>query len=103
MIQLVRWSTEMGIDDAMKEVFSDDFDASDGADDRPAVRKVLFFGETVGSLVKHLVLDWDLLSDLSWFEGMWKRVAARAQVLRDRDGEPRIFEHFESLATRSSE
>ncbi|MDA8385230.1 MAG: hypothetical protein M0Z88_03065 [Actinomycetota bacterium] len=103
VIQLVRWSTEMGLDDAMKEIFSDGFDASDGASDSPAVRKILTFGETVGSLVKHGVLDWDLLSDLFWIDGMWNRVAAHAEFARNRLGEPRIYEHFEALAARNSD
>lgn len=101
VIQLVRWSTDMGLDDAMKEIFSESFDAADGASDNPAVRKILIFGETVGSLVKHDVLDWDLLSDLFWIDGMWKQVAAHAQFARNRMGEPRLYEHFESLGTRS--
>ncbi len=93
----------MGLDDAMKEIFSDGFDPSDGASESPAVRKILTFGETVGSLVKHGVLDWDLLSDLFWIDGMWNRVAAHAAFARNRLGEPRIYEHFEALATRSSD
>ena len=101
VIQLSRWSTEMGLDDAMKEIFADGFDASNGASDNDSVRAVLNFGETVGSLVKHKVLDWDLISDLFWIEGMWSRVKARAEHDRKRTGEPRLYEHFEALATRS--
>jgi hypothetical protein len=101
VIQLSRWSTEMGLDDAMKEIFADGFDAGNGASDNDSVRTVLHFGETVGSLVKHNVLDWDLISDLFWIEGMWSRVQARAEYDRKRAGEPRLYEHFEALATRS--
>lgn len=91
----------MKLDEAMKEIFSENFDAADGASDSAGVRKVLMFGETVGSLVKHGVLDWDLLSDLFWIDGMWKQVAAHAEYARTRMGEPRLYEHFESLGTRS--
>lgn len=91
----------MELDDAMREIFSENFDASNGASDSPAARKVLIFGETVGSLVKHGVLDWDLLSDLFWVDGMWKQVAAYAEYARSRLGEPRLYEHFEALGTRS--
>jgi hypothetical protein len=101
VVQLSRWSTEMGLDDAMREIFADGFDAGDGSSENEAVRKVLNFGETVGSLVKHNVLDWDLLSDLFWINGMWRQVKAHAQYARQRTGEPRLYEHFESLATRA--
>ncbi|HUZ41848.1 MAG TPA: hypothetical protein VMU68_10735 [Acidimicrobiales bacterium] len=91
----------MGLNDAMKEIFADGFDASDGAPDNDSVRAVLNFGETVGSLVKHNVLDWNLLSDLFWIDGMWSKVKAHAEYQRQRTGEPRLYEHFEALASRS--
>jgi hypothetical protein len=101
VIQLSRWGTELGIDDAMKEIFADGFDASDGAADNASVRKVLNFGETVGSLVKHNVLDWDLMSDLFLFDLLWRQVKSHADYLRQRNGEPRLYEHFEAMADRS--
>jgi hypothetical protein len=103
VIQLSRWSTEMGLADAMKEIFSDGFDASDGSADKDndSVRTVLHFGETVASLVKHHVLDWDLISDLFDIKGMWGQVKASAEFERNRHSEPRLYEHFEALATRS--
>jgi hypothetical protein len=59
----------------------------------------LFFGETVGTFVKQGVLDRGLVEDLWWIEGMWSRVGPAAQRQRQRLGEPRLFENFESLAT----
>ena len=103
VMQIVRWSTDMGLDEAMQEIFSDGYDPNDVSSEDEAVRKVLAFGETVGTLVKHGLLDWDVLSDLYWIEGMWKRVAAHAVSIRERLGEPRIYEHFESLAARSGQ
>ncbi|MFI5036386.1 MAG: hypothetical protein ACHQFZ_09315 [Acidimicrobiales bacterium] len=100
IVQLSRWSTEMGLDRAMKEIFSDGFDAGDGSSDNESVRTVLGFGETVGTLVKHNLLDWDLLSDLFWIDGMWRQVAAQARFARERAGEPSLYEHFEALAAR---
>jgi Domain of unknown function (DUF4760) len=100
VVQLMRWSTEMRLDDAMAEIFSDGFDAGDGSSENASVRKILHFGETVGTLVKHNVLDWSMLSDLYWIDGMWKQVAAHAQHARTQMGEPRLYEHFEALATR---
>lgn len=92
----------MGLDGAMQEIFSDDFDPTDVARESESIRKVLSFGETVGTLVKHGVLDWDLLSDLFWIDGMWRQVAAHALEAREHLGEPRIYEHFEALARRSA-
>lgn len=102
VVQLSRWSTELGLDDAVREIFADGFDAGDGSSDNESVRKVLNFGETVGSLVKHKVLDWDLISDLFWIDGMWRQVEAHAKYQRERTGEHRLYEHFEALASRSA-
>lgn len=99
VVQLMRLSTDMGVDAAMKEVFSAGFNAADGSIDNESARTILNFGETLGTLVKHNVLDWDLLSDLFWIDGMWSKVAARATYLRDTMGDARLYEHFESLAT----
>lgn len=102
-MELVRWSTELGLGDALSEIYAPDFDPSDTADQSPAVRKVLMFGETMGTLVKHDVLDWDLASDLFWIEGMWNKVGAHARAIRQREGEPKLYEHFESLAVRATQ
>src|SRR5579863_2463682 len=101
VIQLSRWGTELGIEGALREIFADGFDASDGSKDNESVAKVLAFGETIGSLVKHNVLDWNLLSDLFWIEGMWRQVAATAKYRRDQTGEARLYEHFEALAAKA--
>jgi Domain of unknown function (DUF4760) len=100
VVQLSRWSTEMGLDKAMAEIFAEGFDPGDGSSENESVRKVLHFGETVGSLVKHSVLDWDLLSDLFWIDGMWAQVKSHAMFARQQSGEARLYEHFEALASR---
>ncbi len=100
VVQLMRWGTEMGLDDALKEIASEGFDASDGKGDNPSVRKILFFGETVGSLNKHGVLDWELLTDLFPVEFMWQRVRAQAESMRQQLGDERLYEHFEALAAK---
>jgi hypothetical protein len=102
VIDLVRWSTDIGLDNAMSEIFSKDFNAEDGTTNNQSVRKILIFGETVGSLVKHNVLDWDLLSDLFYIEGMWNQVAAHARHARESSGDSRLFEHFEAMAARGA-
>ncbi len=101
LMDLVRWSTEMGLSEALAEVYAPEFDPNDTTNQSGAVRKVLMFGETMGTLVKHNVLDWDLASDLFWIEGMWSRVGVHARFIREREGEPQLYEHFEALASRA--
>jgi len=100
-MELVRWTTELGLSAALAEIYADEFDPADGSVESEAVRKVLMFGETAGTLVKHNVLAWDLLSDLFWIEGMWEKVSAHARFIREKYGDPRLYEHFESLAARA--
>jgi hypothetical protein len=98
VVQLVRWGTEMGLDDAVSILFAPDFDPESASPDDPAVRKLLSFGEVVGTLTKQRVLDRGLVLDLWWIEGLWQRVGPAARRRRDELGEPRLFENFEALA-----
>jgi len=98
IVQLARWATEMGLDEAQIALFAPDFDPQTASADDPAVRKMLAFGETVGTLTKQRVLDRDLVHDMWWVEGMWSRVGPAARRRRDEMGEPRLFENFEALA-----
>jgi hypothetical protein len=99
IVQLMRWGTEMGLQESLAALFSPDFDAEDGSKDNPDVRKVLFFGETVGTLVKHNVLDRALLIDLLWIEGIWAQVDAFALHAREQSGVALLYENFEALAS----
>ncbi len=98
VMQIVRWGAEMGLDDAGHAIFADAFDAKSASLDNPAVRKMLSFGETVATLVKHGILDEALVQDLWWIEGAWGRVGPAAKRDRERLGEPRLYENFEALA-----
>jgi len=102
VLQLVRWGTEMGLDEAAHAVFSDGFDPETASVDHVHVRKLLNFGETVGTLVKHEILDRVLAEDLWWIDGSWKRVGPAARRERERLGEPRLYENFDALARRTS-
>ena len=99
VVQLMRWGTEMGLQEALAEIFAENFDTEDGSRDDANVRKVLFFGETIGTLVKHDVLDIDLLRDLLWVDGIWKQVRAYALHTRETSGVIALYENFEALAT----
>ncbi len=100
VLQLMRWGTEMGLEDALRVIFDEGFDAQAAGEDNPAVGKVLLFGETAATLVKHDVLDKDLFIDLLWVEGIWARVEAHALAARDRASEPRLYENFEALVSK---
>lgn len=98
LVQLVRWGTELGLSDAVHSLLSEGFDPSTATTDDVAVRKVLEFGEVVGTLVKQNVLNKDLVLDLWWAAGAWERVRLAAEHDRERIGEPRLHENFEAIA-----
>jgi hypothetical protein len=98
VIQVLRWGTEMGVDDALATVFSADYDQTDMAD--PSTRKVLVFGETVGALIKHGLVSRELMLDIYWFDGMWDRVGHHALAARAQEGVPSLYENFEALVGR---
>lgn len=98
VMQLVRWGTEMGLDEATHSLFAEGFDPETESIDNPPVRKMLHFGETVGTLVKHGILDKELVQDLWWVDGSWERVGPAARRERERLGEPRLYENFDALA-----
>jgi hypothetical protein len=97
MMQFLRWGSEMGLEDALRTIFSDEFDPETEAMNSPVVGKVLTFGEALATMVKHGLLDRALVVDLLWVEGIWSRVEPHALRSREHSGEPRLFENFEAL------
>lgn len=102
VVELVRWGTEMGLDEAMPALFADSFDPNTASGDDPPVRKMLGFGEVIGTLVKQGVLDRGLALDLWWVKGSWARVQPAAERQRSRLHEPRLYENFEALAATAN-
>jgi hypothetical protein len=100
LVQLLRLDVAMGVDVAMAEVFKESFDPEKASMEDPNVRKILFFGEAVGAMVKHNVLDRDLIRDVYWFDGLWSRVAHHALAARAEENEPSLYENFELLVTK---
>jgi hypothetical protein len=99
MVQLAQWGTALGIERHLPTILSEDFDpdTAEVADDE-SVRVVLMLGESIGTLTKHKLLSTDLVYDWLWIEGMWARVGPAALRVRERFGEPRLYENFEALA-----
>jgi hypothetical protein len=103
MVALAQWGSAMGLEDAQAIVFSDDYDPeSASADDEP-VRKILMWGETVATMVKHDLFPENLLLDWIWVAGLWSRVRPAAYRAREHFGEPRLYENFEALAERGAD
>jgi hypothetical protein len=100
MLQLAQWGTALGIEDAMAQIFSDSFDPqTPDPMENSAVRKLLAYCESIGTLTKHELLSTQLVGDWLWIEGLWARLGPAALALRERLGEPRLYENFELLAT----
>jgi hypothetical protein len=100
VVQLLRWDSESGVNEALSVIFSELFDGEKAAPDDPNVRKILMFGESVGALVKHNVLDRDLIRDIYWFDGIWSRVKFHALAAREQENEPSLYENFELLVSK---
>jgi hypothetical protein len=102
IVSLSQWGTALGIEDSIAAIFDDDFDPEQAEATDAAVRRVLQFGETVGTLCRHGVLDSAIVHDWIWVEGLWARVGPAARAARERFGEARLFENFEALASGAS-
>lgn len=100
MIQLAQWASTLGLQDATRTIFDDGFDPNTAQAHDDAVNAVLTFGETVGTLTKHGLLDDALVLDWLWVAGLWERVAPAALAEREKRGVPQLFENFETLAAQ---
>jgi hypothetical protein len=102
LVQLAQWGTMMGLDAAVTAVFDDGFDSETAStEDNVHVRTVLQFGETLGTLTKHGVLDTELVTDWLWVAGLWERVGPAARRDREKFGFPQLYENMERLAAQA--
>jgi hypothetical protein len=102
IVELAKWGAMIGLPDASRKIFADDFDI-EGADVLDAeVQTVLVWHETIGTLVKNHLLDRDLIYDWLWVSGSWDRVRPAALAAREQAGVPELFENFEELARGQS-
>jgi hypothetical protein len=98
IVDLAKWGAMNGLADAAGKVFSDDFDPETAELSDPAVRIVLGFNETVGTLVKNDLLNRELVYDWLWVAGTWERVGPAALRARENAGVAVLYENFEALA-----
>ena len=102
IVELAKWGAMIGLTEASRKIYSDDFDpaAADALDDD--VQTTLVWHETIGTLVKNELLDRDLVYDWLWVSGSWDRVAPAALAAREKAGVPELYENFEALAQGQS-
>src|SRR6185312_16307615 len=98
IVELAKWGSMIGLPEASRTVFSDDFDRDSAEALDPHVQTMLVFHETVGTLVKNGLLDRDLVLDWLWVSGAWDRVGAAALESRAAAGVTELWENFETLA-----
>jgi hypothetical protein len=102
MIELAKWGSMIGLGEASREIFADDFDPNVAEVTDASVSNMLNFGETIGTLVKNGLIDRDLVYDWLWVEGTWARVAPAAKRAREKAGVPQLYENYEALAAGQS-
>ncbi|HET9093500.1 MAG TPA: hypothetical protein VFN36_00325 [Solirubrobacteraceae bacterium] len=101
MIQIAQWMATSGVNETMPALWASDFDPETADPQSAPVRLALGVFETIGTLVKHDLLSFELVKDWMWLEGIWSRVGPAALRMRAEAGEPRLYENFEALATRA--
>ena len=98
IVELAKWGSMIGLPEASRTIFSDDFDRDSAEALDPHIQTVLVFHETVGTLVKNDLLDRELVLDWLWVSGAWDRVGEAALEARAHAGVPELWENFEALA-----
>jgi hypothetical protein len=99
MLQIAQWGTSLGVNDALPQVFSEDFDPYEADAAEPNINKLLTFCETIGTLVKRELLSKELVDDWLWIDGLWGRVGPAAVKYREKQEEQRLFENFEAMTS----
>jgi hypothetical protein len=98
VVELSKLAAMSGLDEASRAIWADDFDPDTADVNDSAVQRMLYFYETVGTLVKNGLLDRDLTYDWLWAAGVWAKVGPAAERARGKTGVPQLFENFEALA-----
>lgn len=98
LVQLAQWGAMIDLGPALGAIFDDEFDPDSAESGDPPVRTILAYGETIGTLVKHDVLDRALVLDWLWVQGLWERVGSAARRAREQLGSDALYENVEALA-----
>jgi len=98
VVELAKWRSMLGVPEASRAVYADDFDPGSVEASDPNVSTMLFFHETLGTLVANDLLDRGLVYDWLWVQGAWERVGPAAVRAREQAGVPQLWTNFEALA-----
>jgi hypothetical protein len=98
MVELAKWGSMIGLSEASREIFADDFDPNGVEANDPSVQTLLIFHETIGTLVKNGLLDRELVYDWLWVSGSWERVGPAAKRAQAKAGVAALYENYEALA-----
>src|SRR5438105_5782667 len=88
MVELAKWGAMIGLGEASRTIFAEDFDPDAVEASDPSVQAMLMFNETIGTLVKNGLLDRELVYDWLWISGSWGRVGPAAKRAREKAGVP---------------
>ena len=102
IVELAKWGAMIGLPDASRKIYADDFDPARAHVLDAEVQTVLVWHETVATLVKNELLDRELVYDWLWVSGAWNRVGPAALAAREEAGVPELMENFEALAQGQS-
>jgi hypothetical protein len=98
MVELAKWGSMIGLADASRTIFADDFDPDAVEIFDASIQPLLVFHETIGTLVKNGLFDRDLVYDWLWVAGSWERVAPAVSRAREQAGVAALYENYEALA-----
>jgi hypothetical protein len=102
MVELAKWGSMIGVAEASRVIFDDDFDPDTVEAHDPPIQTTLVFHETIGTLVGNGLLSRELIYDWLWVAGAWARVGPAAKRAREKLGVAALYENFEALAAGQS-
>jgi hypothetical protein len=97
IVQLSQLAASLGVNKAVRTILAPDFDPHAVEIDDPDVQTILNFSETVATLVKHELLDRELVQDWIWLAGFWERLGPAAERARRRIGAASLYENLEAV------
>ena len=107
VLQLARWTTELGMTEALSFLWADDFPTTfqafrsahpAGSRGEEQFLTICRFYETVGTLWKHGLINERLLFDWLAIALVWDRLSAVAVGHREERANETLWENFEAMA-----
>jgi hypothetical protein len=107
MIQLARWGSQARLQDASNFLWSDDFEKDFeaftekfpwGTQEQKYATLICGWYESLAALWVNGLLNEKLIGDWLADDMVWDQIKNYALGIREKSGNPRIYEHFEALA-----